>query len=365
MAKAVLAFDLAPQDSGVSVDEASNFIQQEMLKMVSQSTDYFPDNRKEKQLRDILYDKGLFHPMSQIDFGRLKALTNLKPEVFQPMQLNVALKYFQLFDSVSPPVEIVQHWENRIRKSKIDFTQHRHLAETANAPDLLRLPEQSYIGGERILSIKDQNKWFTGMCMQHGVLFGDRVKFDEDSVQQQDDADDDDPLVIVVNVDDPDCDVTVRPKSKALEVNELIDLTEDDADIGLVYFASAPSHHSFDENIVKTDSECEMDTTIPVPSQFSTSGESDNRMDSDTAVTDRPAAVLGCAVAPTVVEASGSGTASIAASAAVDPSIIDVWANSHSHLWDKSNPVFIAPALMQTAYSSLLPIMYSYRRKYY
>jgi hypothetical protein len=118
--------------------------------------------------------------------------------------------------------------------------------------------------------------------MKHGVLFGDRVKFDEDSVQQQDEADDDDdPLVLVVNVDDPDCDVAVRPKSKALEVNELIDLTEDDADVGLVYFASSPSH-SFDENIVKTeekssssDSDSEMDTSIPATSESLTLGQSE------------------------------------------------------------------------------------------
>jgi hypothetical protein len=66
----------------------------------------------------------------------------------------------------------------------------------------------------------------------------------------------------------------------AVEIEE-IDLTVDDDDC-LVYFATSPSHHSIDENIVKTeeissssDSDCEMDTTIHASPQFLTSGYSE------------------------------------------------------------------------------------------
>jgi hypothetical protein len=120
--------------------------------------------------------------------------------------------------------------------------------------------------------------------------------------------------------------------------------------------------------VVKYDNDC---TVVPKAESVQVVSDAGH---STFTVTDRPAAstsaasntdaaVLASGDASTLGEASGSGTASIAAFAAVDPSIIGVWVNSHSHLWDQSNPVFVAPALMQTAYSSLLPIMDSYRRK--
>jgi hypothetical protein len=117
------------------------------------------------------------------------------------------------------------------------------------------------------------------MCLSHGALFSEiKVPPPEEGEVHDDDIEDENHLVIVVSTDNPK-DVQIRRKN-AVEIEE-IDLTVDDDDC-LVYFATSPSHHSIDENIVKTeeissssDSDCEMDTTIHASPQFLTSGYSE------------------------------------------------------------------------------------------
>jgi hypothetical protein len=114
------------------------------------------------------------------DFGRVRAMTIQRPDLFTEKELVQVKQYHHCFHSICPPKSMVDYWETRIMYS-ILASSVCYLSEPIDDDE-----DEVYAG--HVIPLFDQEKFFDDLCVQIGIKMKDvKVKPPSSDESEQDD----------------------------------------------------------------------------------------------------------------------------------------------------------------------------------